>query len=213
MRIICLANSRKLQGRCVAGKEIENYKWIRPISSYTEHGELSIQEITCDDNKQVKILDIIDIPILKPVPEYYQPENILIDVQPWKKVGEYPYDKLNELLDRPENIWMLNQPDPYDRISDDYLRDNPIDSSLLLIQPQEIILKTEISFGRKKLRALFSYNDIEFNLGVTDIEYENLYLNRVPGDYPLNNNIYLVLSLGGPYQGYCYKLVVSIISN
>ena len=35
-RIACLANSRKLTGRCVAGREIKGRKggkWIRPVSS------------------------------------------------------------------------------------------------------------------------------------------------------------------------------------
>ena len=41
--IICLANSRKKGGYCIAGKEIVNHqvtpKWIRPVSD-TESGEL-----------------------------------------------------------------------------------------------------------------------------------------------------------------------------
>lgn len=35
-RILCLANSRKLSGRCVAGREIANPRlgpWVRPVSS------------------------------------------------------------------------------------------------------------------------------------------------------------------------------------
>ncbi|MGH7707024.1 MAG: dual OB domain-containing protein, partial [Vulcanimicrobiaceae bacterium] len=34
-RIVCLANSRKLQGRCVAGRELQKNgpgAWIRPVS-------------------------------------------------------------------------------------------------------------------------------------------------------------------------------------
>jgi len=42
-RIVCLANSRKLQGRCIAGREIVQGKpgaWIRPVSA-REHEEVS----------------------------------------------------------------------------------------------------------------------------------------------------------------------------
>ena len=33
IEIVCLANSRKISGRCIAGKIISEKRWIRPISS------------------------------------------------------------------------------------------------------------------------------------------------------------------------------------
>jgi hypothetical protein len=45
-RIICLANSRKLSGRCLAGREFVDGcagDWIRPVSS-REHEEVSERE-------------------------------------------------------------------------------------------------------------------------------------------------------------------------
>ncbi len=45
-RIVCLANSRKLQGRCIAGRELVSGKpaaWIRPVSD-REHEEVSEYE-------------------------------------------------------------------------------------------------------------------------------------------------------------------------
>ena len=47
-RIVCLANSRKLNGRCLAGKEFGGKgvgTWIRPVGA-REHGEVSEYERT-----------------------------------------------------------------------------------------------------------------------------------------------------------------------
>ena len=33
IKIVCLANSRKISGRCIAGKIMDSGKWIRPVSS------------------------------------------------------------------------------------------------------------------------------------------------------------------------------------
>ena len=47
--IICLANSRKLNGRCVAGKDVTGNTWVRPLSPLSKTGELMLRDITYDD--------------------------------------------------------------------------------------------------------------------------------------------------------------------
>ncbi len=50
-RIVCLANSRKLQGRCIAGREWINQEaglWVRPVSN-REHQEVSEYERQYED--------------------------------------------------------------------------------------------------------------------------------------------------------------------
>ena len=44
-RIICLANSWKIQERCIAGIDIDTGKWVRPVcdSLYPEDGKAPIQ--------------------------------------------------------------------------------------------------------------------------------------------------------------------------
>ena len=50
-RVVCLANSRKLSGRCVAGKELVSdrpLRWLRPVSN-REHEEVSEYERQYED--------------------------------------------------------------------------------------------------------------------------------------------------------------------
>ena len=70
-RIVCLANSRKLSGRCIAGRELINDfpgDWIRPVST-REHQEVSEYERQYNDGSDPKLLDILDIPLQKHQPE------------------------------------------------------------------------------------------------------------------------------------------------
>ena len=69
-------------------------------------------------------------------------------------------------------------------------------------------------FGDFKLRvrAEFSFADETYNLSVTDPVIERDYLGRGNGRYELDAS-YLCVSLGEPYDGYCYKLVATIITR
>lgn len=78
-RIVCLANSRKLSGRCIAGKElVEPRRWIRPVS-VREHEEVSEYERQYEDGSDPRVLDIFDVELLEPRPRTYQQENWLLD--------------------------------------------------------------------------------------------------------------------------------------
>ncbi|MGH3995945.1 MAG: dual OB domain-containing protein, partial [Pseudonocardiaceae bacterium] len=97
--IVCLANSRKLNGRCIAGKELVKGRpaqWIRPVSS-RDHQEVSEYERQYKDGTDPENLDIIDIPLLDAHPQEYQQENWLLDPnQYWSKVERFQFDKLSE---------------------------------------------------------------------------------------------------------------------
>ena len=79
--MVCFANSRKLGGRCVAGKELidgKPGKWIRPISERQDQ-ELSLTEYSYKNKSVPGLLDIIKIKFQSHKPSENQIVNYLID--------------------------------------------------------------------------------------------------------------------------------------
>lgn len=75
--IICLANSRKMGGRCVAGLRTDGQGWMRPVAS-TRFGELYGCHYKLSDGTEAQVLELIRIEVIKQCPQPYQPENWLI---------------------------------------------------------------------------------------------------------------------------------------
>jgi hypothetical protein len=95
-RIVCLANSRKWNGRCIAGREygVAHAGWVRPVSDRPQ-GELSGRERWYQGRSEPSLLDIIEVPFAASRPKDYQQENWLIDPwRHWKKVGTLPWSRL-----------------------------------------------------------------------------------------------------------------------
>src|SRR5262245_50904398 len=81
--LICLANSFKLGGRCIAGLRADGKGWVRPIAPDTTHGQLYSRHLRLDDNTEPQVLDVItmDLAQAKPIPG--QPENWEFRRTPW----------------------------------------------------------------------------------------------------------------------------------
>jgi hypothetical protein len=91
--IVCLANSYKTRGRCIAGREVlakNKYGgWIRPVSARVK-AEVSLSECRYQNNGIPKVLDIIDVPLSIPAPDNHQTENHILDPKSWwVKRGEF----------------------------------------------------------------------------------------------------------------------------
>jgi hypothetical protein len=88
-----------------------------------------------------------------------------------------------------------------------------VSSSLVLIKPGNLRITVDEGPNLlKKIRATFKLNGIAYRLSVTDPQIEKMYFTKAIGDYPITEeNVYLTVSIGEPYEGYCYKLVAAII--
>ena len=221
--IVCLANSRKISGRCVAGKRTGDNSWFRPISNRAGH-EISELDRRYSDGKTAQLLDVIEIPCIEKRPLGHQSENVLIDDRlPWKKIGRASWDDVLELVDQDADLWAygfsayynLNNRVPERLIDED-------GGSLRLIELDEMVLHAgpkAPEFGDMKpiVRASFNYRGQHYKLDVTDPEYERACLEKGAGEYRIPS-VVACISLSEPHtnqngETFAYKLVASIITK
>jgi len=219
-RMVCLANSYKPpNGRCIAGREVLANRygaWIRPVSA-RETAEVSFSEYRYENNTSPKLLDIIDIPLLKPEPRHHQTENHVIDAGRWVKHGELTWSGLEQLRDRPASLWINSDSTSagiYDRISQ--TEGASVMNSLVLIKPEQFSVEVGRNYwtGRKSFRGAFTYNGTQHNLSVTDPVVRDIFGPKEESSYPLSD-VYVCISLTEPYEhdDKCHKLVAAIISQ
>lgn len=220
-RIICLANSRKLNGRCVAGRELMNGQpggWVRPVSD-REHQEVSEYERQYQDGSDPRVRDIIDVPLLGPRPRDHQKENWLLDPKHyWVKVGRVKWKDLQDLDESNGPLW-INGHHTYNGRNDKVplALSAGLGHSLRLIHVGSLQLSVFApgeAFGNSKRRvqARLAHAGIDYALWVTDPEYERRYLAQPDGEYDVGES-FLTISLGEPYEDCCYKLVAAIIER
>ena len=220
-RIVCLANSRKFNGRCIAGKELLSDgrlgRWIRPVSA-RETGEVALNECGYQDGSSPRVLDIIDVPVTEAIPEGYQQENWLLAPNfSWKKVGSFRASGLSPFMDTDKALWPEGYSSSYgenDRVPS-MLADSLKDSlRLIKVQGLEISQETGYSNDRQRLRGHFRYANQDYSLVITDTAYENdFFATRATGGY--TGERLLTISLGEPFESYgytySYKLIAAII--
>jgi hypothetical protein len=216
--IICLADSRKTSGRCVAGKDIDG-NWLRPVSN-TLHGELSETDRRFQDGTFPQLLDKLSIAMLRPAPHDYQIENHLIDDHfYWVKAGSINFNDLSRLVDHPTDIFLdghSSSNGENDRVPLNLA--NNLNKSLILIKPSRSSLTISIAIeganfnnGKRKVRANFTYNNKRYKIAITDPLIERKYLSLNDGIYKVEEDAYMCISLGEPFGEYTYKLVASVI--
>lgn len=220
-RIVCLANSRKLQGRCVAGRELIQGTaagWIRPVSD-REHEEVSEYERQYEDGSDPRVLDVIDIPLREPRPRGYQQENWLIEPDEyWIRVGRFSWADLGPLRDQSGTLWLNGY--HTSNGENDYIpleQVQAIESSLKLVYVEGMqlsVFKPGEAFGNSKRRvqARFRFGGTRYALWVTDPVIERAYLALEDGNHALRES-YLTISLGEPYEDRCYKLVAAVLQE
>ena len=207
-RIVCLANSYKEGGRCVAGIELNKNKellcekkWIRPICK-TMYGEIPTLLV-----KHIKPLDIIKFKITGNASDGFQSENVLFDRKSLSRVGIFDKLQLSELCDQQPPVLFGNKGKA---VSEEGI--SQLNSSLIII-PATVFEIYERKYEDKsnlQVRIKFDYNSDEYDLPVTDPIFLDNYKNNKQILSEIQK-LYLVVSLGILHEGWHYKLVATIL--
>jgi len=172
-----------------------------------------------DDGNEAALLDVIEVNISEHRPKPYQPENWVLGNEQWKLMKRF----------NPKEAYMVlmkvlaSGPELFGNIGDRVpllgLQNQPVPGSLVLIKPTDVLwyIATSIT-GKRQTRALFSLNRATYDLAITDPVWEQRLQSLDFGVHPreaagvgLDDVLLFTISLGGPFQGQCYKLIAGIV--
>ena len=218
-RIVCLANSYRPSGRCIAGKEVLPDGglggWLRPVSSPEEGGVG--EERLYEDRSEPNILDVVNVPVLKHQPLDHQQENWLLDPDSrWVRTQRLASSDLEQYIDPVEPLWIdgsSGSNGENDRVP--FSDAKSLEDSLRLIRINTLELSVSLNNrDERSVRGGFRYAGSFYLLSVTDPIFRDRYL-QLPNDNYRIREILVTVSLGGPvnFGGYiyCYKLIAAII--
>ena len=213
--IVCLANSRKTSGRCIAGKVWSNGvggDWLRPVSGRPSH-EVSEEERRYQNGQDLKLLDIVSIPCLEPLPVPHQLENHILDPGYfWEKKGTLAWSQVDELIDSPTDLWSPGESSYAflnNRVLDGY--QGGISLYLIAVDSLELLVGAKSAqYPKRIVRGKFKYSGVHYSMSVTDPAVEKTFLHKADGSYTIQNPR-LCISLGDQFQGYFYKLIAAVL--
>lgn len=221
-RILVLANSWKNGGACVAGRTFSDKKyldWIRPVSSRPTQ-ELSCDERRCSDGVEVSVLDIVDVPLIAPVPHLHQFENHVVEPsKQWTRSQPGGWQHVSGWQQSPPTLWSNGEHSKHgfnDRVSPDKLA--TFDASLYLIEPTNLSIHVQdegYETTQLKARARFDYKGERYVLKITDPVAHDHFVRKGAGTHKLEPAI-LCVSLTDAFDGcngrYAYKLVAGVFA-
>ncbi len=215
-KIICLANSWKLEERCISGILLDTKKWVRPVcdSLYPEDGRVprTIRQI---EGREPELLDILEIPLSNTGNDFgFECENLSILSGEWKLLGRL---QPSELVSYCENLpHILHNSSKY--VNPSQLKALPFHQrrTLQLIQTSKFSV-TKSSMGntgwRGSLQAVSG--QILRDAKITD----PVFAEKLETGYQLTGNYLVTVSLGMPYaprddwegEAPCWKLIAGVV--
>lgn len=223
-RMIILANSRKHQGRCLAGREVVDQEyagWIRPVSNRAGE-EISEDERRYQNGSYPQVLDLVDIPLIRANPHACQSENWLVSPNDrWIKAGVANWSQALSLAENIPTLW-TNGNSTYngknDQISVSVAAAFTYSICLIHVNSVDIcVLTPGAAFNnpKRRVQARFIFNGFNYWIWVTDPRIEIHYLAGNVATTTLHECL-IAVSLAEPHEQnsgnfYHYKLAAAII--
>jgi hypothetical protein len=212
---ICLANSYKHGGRCIAGIEVVSQsdgsldiarhddgrpRWIRPIS-------MSVNgEIPNHLAETFKIFSLVKLTDVEPCPDKAHTEDVhcsRMEICPSELSPTN--DFLDQLIDtRHQAVFYFRGKAIPATIID------RLDYSLMLIHPDSVCAYCDEERENSKYRMKFSYYGSNYDFPITDPVFLEQF-KKNPDCYTDLKDVYLVLSLGIEFEGFHFKLVATVV--
>lgn len=212
---ICLANSYKHGGRCIAGIEVVPQsdgslgivrhddgrpRWIRPVSM-SANGEIPNHLA-----ESFKIFSLVKLTDVEPCPDNAHTEDVhctRMEICPFELSPTK--DFLNQLIDTQHQavFYFRGKSIPTTII-------DRLDYSLMLIHPDNACAYCDEGRENSKYRMKFTYNGSNYDFPITDPVFLEQF-KKSPDSYADLDGVYLVLSLGIAFEGFHYKLVATVL--
>lgn len=215
---ICLANSYKHGGRCIAGVEVlwdgekskvvrdksGTAKWIRPISKETTTGEIPNHQASL-----INVLDVVRLEGVVPCPSHAQQENVYFQAMTFTgKHYAITSQLLQRFMDEKHRHVFYNFGKAV--LPFDYRQGS---HSILLIRVEHAEVYADEGYsGQVRYRISFIYHGHQYDFPITDPCYQTeLRLGqRATGQ---KGTMFITCSLGLEYEGAHFKLAATVFET
>jgi hypothetical protein len=212
---ICLANSYKHGGRCIAGIEVVPQsdgslvivrhndgrpRWLRPLS-------MSVNgEIPNHLAESFKIFSLVKLTDVEACPDKAHSEDVHCSRMEFcHSEITSTQEFLDQLIDTKHQavFYFRGKSIPTTMI-------DRLDYSLMLIHPENACAYCDEERENSKYRMKFTYLGSNYDFPITDPVFLEQF-KKAPDRYTDLKGIYLVLSLGLEFEGFHYKLVATVV--
>lgn len=217
--VVCLANSKKPGGRCVAGIELSGGQiadWIRPVPD-ASGSAVPMRDRSYSNGADPEVLDVMEIAIGDHAPLDHHPENWIYDgSHSWAKTGSIAWADLGQFESAHDDLWIGAAGDSYHGMNDriTQLEASNVSNSLRFLHVSDIALEVAVfttSYSSKRrVQGHFTYQGHGYALWVSDPIVEAEFLALENGRYDLGD-AYLTVSISDPLDGLCYKVIAALI--